>query len=260
MAEISKHALGVHALALARRGLCVFPCLRRAKQPATGNGCLAATTDPELIKRWWQQEPEFNIAIATGARSHVFALDVDGDDGEAELRRFEGEYGALPVTVESITGNGRHLYFEWPNKPVRNSAGKVGAGLDIRGEGGYVLAPPSVHPSGRAYCWSVDSVGAFAHAPAWLLAKANGSNSNGAATPPSVWRDLVHEGVNEGARNDSLARLAGHLLRHHIDPVVALEMLVSWNATRCRPPLDEAEVAAIVDSISARELKRRGMS
>jgi Bifunctional DNA primase/polymerase, N-terminal/Primase C terminal 1 (PriCT-1) len=249
-----------YALALARRGLAVFPCRPRGKEPATANGCNAATVDPCLIERWWRQEPDCNIGIATGARSHVFALDVDGGDAETALRKLEDEHGALPPTVESITARGRHLYFEWPGKPVRNSAGTVGPGLDIRGDGGYVLAPPSLHPSGRAYCWSVDSAGAFAHAPEWLLAKANGGNGNGAATSPSAWRDLVRDGVNEGARNGSFARLAGYLLRHRVDPVVALEMLLSWNATRCRPPLDAAEVVSIVDSIAARELKRRGVS
>jgi hypothetical protein len=164
----------------------------------------------------------------------------------------------LPSTVEAITGSGRHLYFEWPEQPIRNSARKVGAGLDVRGDGGFCVVPPSVHPSGKRYAWSVDSANTFARAPEWLVAKATGTNGNGAATPPSVWRDLIQAGANEGARNDSVARLAGYLLRRHIDPVVALEILASWNAMRCRPPLDEAEVAGIVDSIAARELKRRG--
>jgi hypothetical protein len=250
--------LGERALALARRGLWVFPCRPRAKLPATTNGVKDATADLDRIEHWWRQEPSFNIAIATGSKSRVFVVDVDGEDAEAELRKLEAQNGPLPPTVESITARGRHLFFDWPNHPVRNSAGKIGPGLDIRGEAGYVLAPPSIHPSGRAYCWSVDSTDTFAPAPEWLLTKANGGNSNGTATAPSAWRDLTRDGVDQGARNDSIARLAGYLLRHRVDPVVALEMLVSWNATRCRPPLDEAEVAGIVDSIAARELKRRG--
>jgi hypothetical protein len=251
--------LGERALALARRGRWVFPCRPHAKVPATANGVKDATVDPDRIEHWWRQEPEYNIGIATGALSHVFVVDVDSEDAEAELRKLEAQYGALPPTVEVITARGRHLYFEWPGKVVRNSTGKVAPGLDIRGEGGYVLAPPSMHPSGRAYCWSVDSASAFAHAPEWLLSKVNGSNGNGAATPSAVWRDLARDGVDEGARNDSIARLAGYLLRHRIDPIVALAFLIGWNATRCRPPLDDAEVAGIVDSICGREMKRRGM-
>jgi hypothetical protein len=250
-----------YALALARRGLWVFPLRPRDKVPLTSDGFKSATTDSGLIEQWWHAVPAANIGIATGERSDIFVLDVDGADAEAELRKLETEHGALPPTVEVITGRGRHLWWNYPDKPVRNSAGKVGAGLDIRGEGGYVLAPPSVHPSGRAYCWSVDSADAIAGAPSWLVTKANGGNGNsgnGTAAPASTLRGLLYDGVSEGARNDSAARLAGHLLRRHVDPLVTLEMLLAWNATRCRPPLDEDEVVAIVDSIAARELKRRG--
>jgi hypothetical protein len=174
---------------------------------------------------------------------------------EAELRKLERQYGALPPTVEAITARGRHLYFEWPGRMVRNSAGKVGPGLDVRGAGGYVLAPPSVHPSGRRYAWSVDSIDTPAAAPEWLLTVAADKPMNG-ATPPPEWRALV-KGVAEGARDCSTARLAGHLLRHHIDPLVVLDLLQCWNAARCSPPLPEKDIERIVDSIAARELKRR---
>ena len=78
------------------------------------------------------------------------------------------------------------------------------------------------------------------------------------ATPPSAWRDLVRDGVDEGSRNDSIARLTGYLLRRHVDAIVTLELLGAWNATHCRPPLEEKELVTIIDSIAARELKRRG--
>jgi hypothetical protein len=248
------------AITLARRGVAVFPCRPRDKRPATVNGLKDATTDASLIRQWWRTNPDYNVAIATGAISRIFAIDVDGLDAEFELRKLEGEHGALPSSIEVITARGRHIYFQWPAQPIRNSASKIAPGIDVRGDGGYVLVPPSVHPSGKKYAWSVDCGNVIAAAPAWLLAKANGSNGNGAATPPSAWRDLVRDGVDEGSRNDTVARLAGYLLRHHVDPIVALEMLGAWNATRCRPPLDETELAGIVDSIAARELKRRGAS
>lgn len=243
------------ALALAQRGLHVHPCKPRSKLPATARGCKDATVNPDIIQRWWESNPDYNIAISTGEASYVFVLDVDGLDAEAELRKLECQYGALPPTVEVITPRGRHLYFEWPGRAVRNSAGKVGPGLDVRGEGGYVLAPPSVHPSGRRYAWSVDSVDTPAAAPEWLVAAAAGKAMNG-ATPPAEWRALT-KGVAEGARNCSTARLAGHLLRHHIDPLVVLDLLQCWNAGRCTPPLPEKDIERIVDSIAARELKRR---
>jgi hypothetical protein len=138
---------------------------------------------------------------------------------------------------------------------VRNSAGKIGTHIDVRGDGGYVLSPPSIHPSGRRYSWSVDSANHIAEAPSWLLAKQNGAAVS--ATPSSDWRALI-EGVSEGARDCSIARLAGHLLRHHVDPFIALGLLHSWNATNCTPPLPAADVERIVNSIAGKELRRRG--
>lgn len=249
-----------HALAYARRGLFIFPCRPCDKIPATEHGCLDATTDPTLIEEWWSRNPDYNIAIATGAHSGAFILDVDGDGGEHSLRHLEERHGPLPPTVEVITGKGRHVYFDWPGRTVRNSAGKIGSGLDIRGDGGYGVAPPSVHPSGRPYAFSVDSAKTLAPAPAWLLDRlAPNGNGHRDATRPSVWRDLVCNGVAEGQRNDTLARLAGYLFRRRLDAVVVLNLLSSWNQTHCRPPLDESELTAVVDSIALRELRRRGL-
>jgi hypothetical protein len=243
------------ALALAGRGFYIFPCRPRDKRPATANGPKDAITDPEIIRAWWRQHPDNNIAIATGPASGIFVVDVDGLDAEATLRRFEAEYGALPATVEVITARGRHVYFKWPQESVRNSAGKIGPHIDVRGDGGYVLSPPSIHPSGRRYSWSVDSASQIAEAPGWLLAKQNGVAVS--ATPSPEWRTLI-EGVSEGARDCSIARLAGHLLRHHVDPFVALGLLQSWNATHCTPPLPAADIERIVNSIAGKELRRRG--
>jgi hypothetical protein len=141
-----------------------------------------------------------------------------------------------------------------PETPIANSAGKIAPGIDVRGDGGYVFAPPSVHPSGKLYSWSVDSSNSFSTAPQWLLDKLTASAT---ATPTTEWRDLVSNGAEEGTRDCSLARLAGYLLRRRIDPVVVLELLKSWNATHCRPPLPVADIERVCTSIAARELKRR---
>jgi hypothetical protein len=247
------------ALALARKNLRVFPCMPRDKRPACPNGVKDASADPDVIARWWQARPDCNVAVATGAVSGVFAVDVDGMDGELGLRRLEAEHGALPATVEAITGAGRHLYFKMPQLPVRNSAGRIATGIDVRGDGGYIIAPPSIHPGGRRYHWSVDSATSFAAAPEWLLAKLSSSPGNAALpTPAAEWRDLVRDGVGEGQRNQALTRLAGYLLRRHVDPLVALELLTTWNEARCQPPLEVAELGVVIDSIAGRELKRRG--
>jgi hypothetical protein len=137
------------ALQLAQKGLAVFPCQPRGKEPACDTGLLAATTNVERIDRWWKSIPNLNIGIATGAVNDIFVLDIDGEEGEASLRQLEQQHDALPPTVEVITGKGRHCYFRIGEHGVRNSVGQIAAGLDIRGDGGYVIAPPSIHPSGR---------------------------------------------------------------------------------------------------------------
>ena len=134
-------------------------------------------------------------------------VDVDGLDAEIALRRLEATHGKLPGTVEVITARGRHCYFKMPHVPVCNSAGKIVVGIDVRGDGGYVLVPPSVHPSGRAYAWSVDSAKAFAEVPDWLLAKiAERSNGSGQGTPPAEWRALSR---TASSRASAIARSRG---------------------------------------------------
>ena len=159
------------ALTLAAHGLHVFPCWPARKEPATSHGFLDATTDPDVIRQWWRHEPQFNVAVATGELSKIFVVDIDGLDAESELRKLEAEHGALPATVEAITGHGRHLYFKMPGISVRNSESRIAPKIDVRGSGGYALCPPSLHPSGKRYAWSVDSAKAFAAAPDWLLAR-----------------------------------------------------------------------------------------
>src|SRR5262249_23227061 len=245
------------ALALASKKLSVFPCAVRGKEPRTAHGCLDATTDADQIRRWWVEEPQSNIAIATGAVSRVFVLDIDGLDAERELAALERQFGPLPRTVESITAKGRHVFFRTPDTLVRDSASKIGCGLDTRGEHGYVLVPPSVHPSGKKYCWSVDSASSFADAPAWLLDKIAEPPAK-AATPSADWQAIVNSPVMEGVRDTTLAKLAGYLLRRYVDPYVVLELVQGFNARRCTPPLSEADTYRIVNSIAGIERRRRG--
>jgi hypothetical protein len=247
------------ALRLAERGLAVFPCVPGGKEPACANGFKAASADAAVIEQWWHTRPDCNIAVATGTVSGIFAVDIDGVDGELGLRRLEAEHGELPATVEVITGKGRHCYFRMPGVQVRNSASKVADHVDVRGDGGYVLVPPSLHPSGRRYTWSVDSATSFAVAPDWLLNRIGRPGGAALPAPPAEWRDLIRDGVGDGQRNHTITRLAGYLLRRRVDPLVALELLAVWNDARCQPPIGAVELATILDSIAGRELKRRGV-
>ena len=248
--------LGHAALQLAGRGMAILALRPRDKQPATAHGLKDATTCRDTVARWWQHNPDYNIGLATGAISGVLVVDVDSLDAEAELRKLEAQHSPLPPTVESITARGRHLFFKWPGQDIRNSAGKLAPGIDIRGSGGYVVAPPSIHPSGRRYAWSVDSAGTFAAAPQWLLDRIT-APTRSPALAAADWCDLIHDGLDDGRRNANVARLVGHLLRRRVDPLVTLELVIAFNDARCRPPLPRTEVSMIVNSIAQRELKRR---
>ena len=191
MHNITLSSLGKAAIAYATRGFAMFPCVPRGKVPATRHGCRDATKDLAQITAWWCDNPNYNVAVATGPVSKVFVLDVDGLDAEASLRKLEAQHGALPETVESITPRGRHIFFRCENGVVRNSAGAIAPGLDIRGDGGYVVLPPSIHPSGRPYVWSVDSGDHFAEAPAWLTSSLTGSNNRSCGRKAKSARTLA---------------------------------------------------------------------
>ena len=247
-----------HALAYAARGWPVFPC--RGKEPLTPHGLKDATCNADTIRAWLRRWPRDNIAIRTGDRSGLLVLDPDGEEGEESLRRLERQHEPLPTTPEVLTGGGgRHLYFQQV-PGLRNTAKRLGPGIDTRAEGGYVIAPPSTHPvTGRRYEWSVDGHPdevALAPLPAWLR-DALQPAAKAAAASPSEWRAFINSTVAEGRRNDAVARLAGHLLRRYVNPFIALELIRAWNLTRCQPPLSDDEVIRTVSSIANRELARR---
>jgi hypothetical protein len=256
------------ALGLARRGMRIHPCAPGQKVPLLEDWPAKATLDPTTIKAWWRRWPNANLAVAAGGSMRLLVVDIDPDaNGETSMAALEREYWGIPATVEVVTPRGgRHLYLIVPNgRPMPgNSAGKLGPGIDTRGEGGYVLAPPSV-VNGRAYTWSVDSGDRIAIAPAWLLDSLEQSGGNGKATPPDEWLELVTAGVDEGARNQSIARVAGLLFRRLVrrapeEATLVEELVACWNAVNCRPPLQAVELKRTLDSIAAREKQRRRLA
>jgi hypothetical protein len=98
--------------------------------------------------------------------SQLFVLDIDGSDGAASLDELQRKHNPLPATAISSTGTGRHIWFSI-QAPIPCSVGRVGLGLDIRGDGGYVVVPPSIHPNGKSYSWI--SSGPLAEGSAWLI-------------------------------------------------------------------------------------------
>jgi hypothetical protein len=256
---VGPHSLADSALAYTRRGWRVLPCRPRGKEPLTAHGVKDATCDLGAVEAWWHRWPAANIGVATG--HGLLVLDADGDEGEESLAALEARHGALELTAHSFTGKGRHVWFKCM-RPVPSSVRRLGPGLDVRSEGGYVIAPPSVHPNGRPYAWDVDhhlDEVSIAEAPPWLLESlATPSAPNGSASP-GEWRNLLRDGVAEGQRNTALARVAGLLFRHlpPCDAWASVELVKAWNDARCRPPLPEDELNRVLNSIANRELRRR---
>ena len=191
--------LAVAAVAYAAAGLPVLPlhvpfdgvcscgasgCRSPGKHPRLRDGLKGATSDVAMVAEWWLRWPGANVGICTGARSGLLVLDVDVEHGGvAALEALVRERGPLPKTPEAWTGGGgRHYYFLHPGVSVRNSAGRLGDGLDVRGDGGDVVAAPSLHVTGRPYRW-IRQLGdtRLAEPPPWLYADVREARGGGRA-------------------------------------------------------------------------------
>jgi len=153
-------------LRYAARGWQVFPVQPKSKHPACTRGFYEATNNPATLQRWFARF-DYNVGVRTGVPGGIFVFDVDGDAGVASLCQLEFEHGKLPATLTSITGNGQHYWFSF-DAPLPSSTGRIGAGLDVKADGGYVVAPMSIHPSGKTYRWVDDTIPP-APAPEWLV-------------------------------------------------------------------------------------------
>lgn len=218
----------------ARPSECSCPnhgCASPGKHPVTGRGVHDFSSEVRMVHRWWARHPTRGIGLATGDRSGVWALDVDGALGASSLRDLTKRLGSLPDTVTSRTGGGGwHLLFRMPeDREVRNSAGKVGLSVDVRGNGGFIVLPPSLHLSGRRYRWlpgrGPEEI-SLAMPPDWLLELATPTQKK--VVPVLQWQGprgsryvaaaLEREctelaRTSEGSRNDRLYRAACSLAR-----------------------------------------------
>lgn len=164
------------ALEYLARGWSVIPAVAKAKRPAIPwKAFQRKCASEKTVHDWFARTPDFNVSIVTGALSGLIVVDVDPRHGGREsLSRLQREHGKLPQTVEAITGGGgRHIYFAHPGEPVHNRA-NIEPGIDARGDGGCIVAPPSVHPSGKRYRWKkghAPGETALAELPDWLLEK-----------------------------------------------------------------------------------------
>lgn len=211
-------------------------------------------TDTEIVEQF-ERNPDANIGVVTGHVSNLLVLDCDEPDALKRLGR------GVPVTPFAETARGQHYYFALPDATIRSTTA-IADGLDVRANGGYVVAPPSVHPTGKPYEWVVPPVGEFsvkpAPAPAWLIEELRKHRKRQA---PTDIASIVH-GVPQGRRNDSAAALTGKLLGA-LDPrdweTVAWPLLCGWNRLN-RPPLPESELRTVFESIASRENAKRSAS
>ena len=221
------------ALAYAVAGFPVLPL--DGKVPRNRGGLTNASTDPAIISEWWGRWPSADVGIRTGAESGLLVLDVDVPAGLKTLAELERRHGKLRTACVLTGSGGWHHYFRYPGEPVRNSAGRLGDGLDVRGDGGYVVAPPSLHESGRLYKWTRGLERGRKDVPPWLL-EAIGARANAAPK--------VLERIPEGQRRDELLKVAGALKRRGLDGAEVMPTLRELNK-RCSPPLSRHELETI---------------
>jgi hypothetical protein len=138
-------------------------CSKPGKHPRTRHGLHGASANAARIRGWWAAWPDANVGAATG---RLVIVDVDGTHGRTTLAELEQTHEPLPRTLTAGTGQGAHLYFHAGEHRVANSVGRLGAGLDVRGRGGYVVAPPSLHAGGHRYRWTTRRLPA--PLPSWL--------------------------------------------------------------------------------------------
>src|SRR5262245_38725559 len=233
----------------------VMPCGKNAAKHPYGKlaprGLLSATTESGIIKHWWSyQAPHANLGVTT---DHMVVVDIDprhgGDESFAALER---EHGAMPPTWRVLTGGGgEHVVFACPDGveianvvAERTPKPPLGRGIDVRARGGYIVAPPSRHISGRSYAWSVDHHPQdvpLALAPDWLIARLTARTAAspiGAPEPISsdIWAQLTSQPITE-YRDMAALKICGHLFRHSCDYQLVLGLLHAWNSAWCKPPL-----------------------
>jgi hypothetical protein len=248
----------MHAAArYADAGWPVFPLQARGKRPLEAGGFHTATREASTIARWWATWPEANIGLVPG-RAGLIVLDVDGPDGEGAARDWQ-----LPPTLNCRTGRdggGRHLYYRHPGGVIGNR--RLAPRLDVRADAGYVILPPSVHPSGTPYRWDgsvTDIVPLPPHVTAYLQSAPADAGprriplsvtlDSASVEPRRIEAYIARLGQRgEGERNSAAYQLAAWLQHDMaLADAEAWPWLVHWNRGNT-PPLAERELRAVLAS------------
>jgi hypothetical protein len=234
------------ALNYAKSGFSVIPVGQDKKPLIEWKKFQSEKASEEKIKKWFAKFPSANVGIITGKISGIVVVDIEAG----------GDIKNLPATVISKTGGGGwHFFYKHPGKNIKNAV-RIRDKIDIRGDGGYVVAPPSTHKSGRRYEWSVSpETSDFAELPLWVLEKCSEDEQK----KKTNWQELSNSKILEGSRNMTAAQIAGKLLYHL--PVDLWELsgwtiLKEWNLTHNKPPLDDQELKQTWESIKNSELQK----
>lgn len=233
-----------HALFYAKQGWQVFPLKAKDKTPIV-KWADVCTTEENMINGWFEFQPDANLGIATGKKSGITVLDVDADhDGYESLANLLAEHGALPQTPVARTGGGgEHIFFKYV-PGTRNSTSKLGRGLDLRSEGGYVVGAGSIHPNGKRYEWEVKpSQCELAEMPEWMIELLQ--EKNVIAEPQAGTGHII-----SGERNNALTKIAGSMRRKGLSEDSIFAALQIYNRDTCQPPLTDGEVLQIARSVT----------
>lgn len=251
--------LGEWAVWYVERGFGVFPLKSHGKRPAVEHGLNDWTDNPDDVRKWWAQHPDHNIGIACGTPSGgllVFDLDEHGDgaSGLRTLREWEKVNGELPETATAKTGSGGiHLLYRTDRTNIHPSVNND-LGVDVRSDGSYIVAPPSIHPSGEPYIWdsrpSDEDAGiATANGAVYDFldyVQRNGGEDEIARKPNGKFR--LPDVVNKGERDTMMFKWASHLRAVGRSDDEILAAVMGENVLRCKPPLGIDQVQRIVKS------------
>lgn len=240
-----------YALDYAANGFPVLPVRPLSKVPLTRCGVKDATVNTDAIRRWWTLRPNANIGLAIPPG--LVVLDLDSPEA---LQRLRAEGLALPSTVDATTGRGRHLWYSVGNTTIQNRVALF-PDVDIRAAGGYVVVPPSIHPSGAVYRWKVQlQRSAIADCPEWLIERLVTNPAHQGRSTDEWYRKITAK-VPKGRRNQALAEISGYFFRY-LPAHIAAEAAYCWAKVKLAPPLPEHEAKRTIDSIAGRELRQRG--
>lgn len=249
--------LGRAALWYVENGFGVFPLKPNGKRPNCPHGLNDWTDNPEDVRKWWEKHPNDNIGIACGTPSGgLLVLDFDVDeekdkDGLATLYEWEKAHGELPETAVAITGRGGMHYLYRTDRTNIHPSVNHELSVDVRSDGSYIVAPPSVHENGRRYEWQdspKDTPIATATGPVYDFLDHIQRNGGQDETKKDNGKFRLPEVIKKGERDNTLFRYASHLRGIGRSDEEIMAAVAGVNALRCRPPMDSKDVERIVKS------------